>query len=177
MNRVPVYVLRCTAKLLNAMGLGPSDLKVDTEATKPWLEWYANLLLLHRRKCLLVTNAATLYSVFVPAVRKVDLQNIDSLFREQLEKSMAIIGIDRHDSERVLADLGRAVFAKTVDRSVLGSMTDLAIQIQYNMALRGELEELDTMALHRDLNSVPMGALGYSCAIDRWRQCIGEPAK
>src|SRR4051812_31371037 len=37
-------------------------------------DWYANVLWLERRKCLLLTHAGTLFSVFVPDVRAPQLR-------------------------------------------------------------------------------------------------------
>ena len=37
-------------------------------------DWYANLLWLERRKCLLLTHAGTLFSGFVPDVRAAELR-------------------------------------------------------------------------------------------------------
>jgi hypothetical protein len=55
-------VVRCTGKLLNLLGSRSVDL-VDAPADDD--EWYANLLWLDRRKCLLITHAGTLFSLFV----------------------------------------------------------------------------------------------------------------
>ena len=39
-------------------------------------DWYANLLWLDGRKCLLLAHAGTLFSVFVPDIRKADMVSI-----------------------------------------------------------------------------------------------------
>jgi hypothetical protein len=66
-------VLRCTAKVLNLLGARTKDL-VSMERSDD--DWYANVLWLDRRKCLLTAHAGTLFSVFVPAVHKADLTPI-----------------------------------------------------------------------------------------------------
>jgi hypothetical protein len=63
-------VLRCTAKMLSLLGARPRDL-VTIEPSDQ--DWYANLLWLDGRKCLLLAHAGTLFSVFVPNIRKADL--------------------------------------------------------------------------------------------------------
>ena len=60
-------IVRCTAKLRALVGRQaqpPSDPVVSPD------DFYANLLIIERRKCLLVTHAATLFSVFCPDVRR-----------------------------------------------------------------------------------------------------------
>ncbi len=59
-------VLRCTAKMLTLLGARPRD-PVTIEPSDE--DWYANLLWLDGRKCLLLAHAGTLFSVFVPNIR------------------------------------------------------------------------------------------------------------
>ena len=72
---VPEYdrwvILRCTRKLLAV--IGPALVPGPAPAPSPE-DWYANLLWLDRRKCLLLTHSATLVSVFEADVRADDLR-------------------------------------------------------------------------------------------------------
>jgi len=68
---VSVVIVRCTAKLRALIG------RQAQERTDPGCspsDWYANLLVIERRKCLLVTHARTLFSVFAPDVRAAQLR-------------------------------------------------------------------------------------------------------
>jgi hypothetical protein len=56
-------ILRCTKKLLAV--IGPSLLAEPPPAPDAE-DWYANLLWSGRRKCLLMTHAATLFTIFEP---------------------------------------------------------------------------------------------------------------
>jgi len=62
-------ILRCTRRLLAV--IGPT--LVGEPAPAPDAEdWYANLVWFDRRKCLLLTHAATLFSIFEADVRAAD---------------------------------------------------------------------------------------------------------
>src|SRR5712692_9722833 len=63
-------VLRCTAKMLALLGARPRDLVTIGPSEE---DWYANLLWLDGRKCLLLAHAGGMFSVFVPDIRKADL--------------------------------------------------------------------------------------------------------
>lgn len=63
-------VLRCTAMMLKLLGARPGDLVPVKHNDQ---DWYANLLWLDGRKCLLLAHAGTLFSVFVPEVHEADL--------------------------------------------------------------------------------------------------------
>ncbi len=53
-------VVRCTGKLLNLLG-GQSVALVDSPPSTD--DWYANLLWVDQRKCLLVAHAGTLFAL------------------------------------------------------------------------------------------------------------------
>jgi len=53
-------ILRCTRKLLVVIGSPVAD---PAPARDPE-DWYANLLWFDQRKCLLLTHAATLFTIF-----------------------------------------------------------------------------------------------------------------
>lgn len=62
-------ILRCTGTVLALLRTPkPSPLEVSAQ------DWYANLLWIERRKCPLLTHAATVFSVFVPDVRAAELR-------------------------------------------------------------------------------------------------------
>ena len=66
-----MVVVRCTSKLLNLLGKRTILL---VEASPSNDDWYANLLWIDRRKCLLVVHAGTLFSLFVADIRVSDLR-------------------------------------------------------------------------------------------------------
>ena len=61
-------IVRCTARLLKLL----TPIEVSDVPSAPD-EWYANLVWIDRRKCLLLLHADTLFSVFVADVRKPQL--------------------------------------------------------------------------------------------------------
>ena len=71
--------LRCTGKVLNRLSRATG--KPNLASLSPSDDdWYVNLLWLDRRKCLLITHAATLFSVLAGDVRQADLNQIGPLF-------------------------------------------------------------------------------------------------
>jgi hypothetical protein len=112
-------ILRCTKKLLTAIGTQQlADCPPDDE------DWYANLLWLSGRKCLLLTHAATLFTVFEAEVRVVHLRDLGRLVTGLVSRELMREGL----STDTFGNLASAcvVLAKTADRSVLGCMNDMA---------------------------------------------------
>jgi hypothetical protein len=141
-----VVVLRCTARLLKLVGPRPGDLVRAEPAAD---DWYANLLWLDRRKCLLLAHASTLFSVFVPGVRKSDLVPtgpvVMSLIQEELRAESLPL-----DCLGVLAPSSVEI-ARTASRVVLGYMNEMGWYCKYAVAAHGGLDCCNAVQLNREL--------------------------
>jgi len=145
-------ILRCTKKLLAVLGAG----RVAEPGPTPDAEdWYANLLWFDRRKCLLLTHAATLFSIFEADVRAVDLRATHRLVTELVERELRREGLPRATFGNLRSQ--ELILAKTADRSVLGCMNDMAFLCEVAISDAGGLAHFDlgelNHALHRNINS------------------------
>jgi hypothetical protein len=119
-------ILRCTGKLLALFGTRQASLPTPAPSDD---DWYANLLWLDRRKCLLLVHAGTLFPVFGADVRKAALNPIGD----------AIVGLIRHElvEENLPIDTfgelkpGSVSLARTASRVVLGYMNEMARYCEY----------------------------------------------
>ena len=132
-------------------------------------EWYVNLLRIERRNCLLFAEARTLYVFLVPGVVKKDVENLPALFAEGLRMNLLRDGIPSDTAHRV-AEVEPFHLAKTRDRRVLGSMTDLTHHYRYHIESEGGLAHADLQGLNRRMNRVPMSMLGMDYSIDAVRE-------
>jgi hypothetical protein len=139
-------VLRCTAKVLNLLGARPRDLVTSEPADD---DWYANLLWIERRKCLLLAHAGTLFSVFIPGIRKADLLPIGPTVVSLIHDQLRIEGVpvDRFG----VLDPNAVELGKTASRSVLGYMNEIGRFCEYAVAGRGGLERCDLDELNREI--------------------------
>ena len=139
-------LLRCTARLLNLIGdrAGPV-----AEVPPGKDEWYATVLIIERRKCLLIVHADTLFAVFDPDVRVAQFDDlglyvatlvVDALTSEGL--SGVALGSTDPASVRV---------AKTTSRSLLGHLNQMASEIEYAVASSGGLQRIDVVEVNRRL--------------------------
>ena len=78
-------ILRCTRRVLDLLSGRAITL---TELPPSDDDWYLNLLWLERQKCLLITHAGTLFSVFVAGVRKTDLRPIGPYIVKAVEAEL-----------------------------------------------------------------------------------------
>ena len=117
-------VVRCTGKLLSLLGKQSVRL---VEAPPSSDDWYANLLWLDRRKCLLITHAGTLFSLFVADIRVNDVRPferhiVDLLTGALLDEGLPSDALGRFEPSEVR-------LAKTTSRHVLGVMNQMAFEI------------------------------------------------
>ena len=166
--------IRCTQKLLKEIGIKDVSLiEVETHCDK-FGDWYANLLYISRRKCVLFTNEKTLYSFLIPRVKRSSLTRLHELFLSELQINLFSEGFDHTvvtDLPKKYRDFG---IARTRSRSVLGSMTDFALQLKYIFMDREGPDSSNIIEINQRINRVPMKAIGYKYSIERLRTAISK---
>jgi len=166
-------IIRCTAKLLTELKTKPTNGPSQSSA---WCDWHANLLWVDRKKCLLFTNNQTLYSFFLPSMKKPILENFEEVFRLGLFKSLMTEGFAETQIEYVFREQ-HIVIAKTNSRSILGSMNDLAFQIKSMVYATGGLANADLSEINRQLNRIPMSAIKYKVSIDELKRLLADAGR
>ena len=137
-------VIRCTAKMLKLLGTRPSalaELEPDDD------DWYVNLLWFERRKCLLLMHVGTNFAVFVPDVKKADLDPLGAVLVDAIVTALDSEGLP-HDALGVL-DGANVELAKTASRRALGVMNDVALHIDYSLDRYGSVLDVDVITLNR----------------------------
>jgi hypothetical protein len=81
-------ILRCTKKLLDV--IKPAGLAEDARSPE---DWYANLLWLDGRKCLLLTHVATLFTVFESDVPAAGLRDTRTTVTGLIARELAREGL------------------------------------------------------------------------------------
>jgi hypothetical protein len=151
-------ILRCTKKLLTLGSWQLIDRPPDGE------DWYANLLWLSGRKCLLLTHAATLFTVFGADVRAADLHDPGRLVTGLISRELLR---ERRPADTFgNPDPAGVSLAKTADRSVLGCMNDMAFMCETVTTRSGGLATTDIADLNRALRRNINSARGYQPPIE-----------
>ncbi len=149
-------VLRCTKKLLAVLGAN----RVAKPGPAPDAEdWYANLLWFDRRTCLLLTHAATLFSIFEADVRAADLRATLRLVTELVERELRRESLPPATFGNLRSQ--ELILAKTTDRSVLGCMNDMAFLCEVAISDAGGLAYCDLGELNHTLRCNINSSRGY----------------
>ena len=147
-------ILRCTGKVL-AVLRSPKPEPVEVSAQ----DWYANLLWIESRKCLLLTHVGTVFSVFAPDISAAQLRPPGPLVVERIQdalraENLPVTAFGRLDGDAVTV-------APTADRRILGTMNDHAGFVEHVVALDGGLARCDLDRLHRSLHRTINSITGY----------------
>lgn len=161
-------IVRCTNRLIELLGLRPASL---VQALPTEDDWYANLLWIDRRKCLLFTHAGTLFSIFASDVLKRDLQPFGAYLVRIIEARLR----EEHLPADALGELDAesVLLAPTASLSVLGFMSDMARACHYQVEDSGGLDRTDVEALNRRLLRTLHDRDGYHDPLELVAQRIG----
>jgi hypothetical protein len=164
-------ILRYTRKVLDLLGGRAVTL---TEPPPADDDWYLNLLWVDGRKCLLLTHAGTLLSVFVAGVRKADLRPITLYVVKVVEAELRSESLPPDALGRLDPDAVR--LSKTASRSVLGFMNDMAVHCRHEVADAGGLSRCDISELNHRLRRTLHNRGGYAYPIELVAQRLAAGA-
>ena len=148
-------IFRLTEKLAKKIKVAP--LQPIPADPNPYADWTAHLFTTARTQYILVSNTESLYSVVMPGKGVTS----DSAFLHAVANAIGeFLPADGNEFifKRFIApEMGKAAFAKTLNRSVTGSMNDLIFQAKIDL-LHFSLSLSDVSSR---LNEVPMSFLEY----------------
>lgn len=143
------FTIHATRKLLERVKQPVGD---PVEASTVLGNWYANVLSWRPQVALLVSES-TLLPVFVPLA---PARTMALRFPEQLALVLDRIGAPKEFVTAEVAAMGEGSFAKTANRSVLGSMNDFAYLAGFH---RDAGNVVDLVALSASMAETPCSPL------------------
>lgn len=165
----------CTRKAAKEADLSEAQLTKDPQDDSPLGSWHAHLFFRRRKKCLIFTNTRTLYSFVVENVKRADARNLAALFRKELRRSLFHEEFSAEIMRKVTSETENIQFARASNRSVLSSMNDLIWQHDGYAETVEEQGREDLVAVNRQINRTPMGAMQYALPVERFKELLGVP--
>jgi hypothetical protein len=151
-----MITLRCTRRVLDILN-DPINEHLS-EPTAALGEWYVNLIPVEHLAAYILVNSATLLTILLPAAK---LYSLIPALPQRASRLLHRLGVPERLIEEETAQMLEAQIAKTASRSVLGSMNDLTVQVQY----MAEIDEYDDIINLDDvefrLSQIPYKSLGY----------------
>lgn len=151
------------------MGVKKSDL-VEEEPRFSYLgPWHANLIYIDGKKCVLFVNNRTLFNFIAPDVSRVQIRELNALFKDGLKNVLAGENLEDAIEERICAEYAEVAYGNANNRSVLGSMNDLASHYKFHILREGGISSPAIPSIISRLNRMPMGAIGHGYPIEALR--------
>ena len=164
-------IIRCTQKLLAELKNKSTQ---EESARGPFWSWHANVFNLERRKCVLITNDTTLFTMFIPALKKPDFESFHFVIGQHLFKNFLHENIPQRQIEAVLSECENIKYEKTNNRSVLGAMNDKKSQLEYLISADGGVAGTDIYEINHKLNRIISRAVGYKYPIEMLKEKLQE---
>jgi hypothetical protein len=123
-----VFILRCTQKLLDRLNATPESEPAAADTVLG--DWYANLIHVGRIQVVLAVSERSLLPIVVPAR---DGRTLVHRLSEALGPMLSAIGVPTDDAAAERGGMQNWSVGKTANRRVLGSLNDLAFQLQVGL--------------------------------------------
>ena len=162
-----MVVLRCTQKLLVRLKQ-VGDLP-PVESTTRLGDWYGNILRIGRRQHLLFISERSRLPVVFPIS---EARQLGTVFPDAVCERLAMVGIAARDIADERMRMSELAFGRTRNRSLLGTLNDIAFMAQSVDARRTEPESPEE--LMRFLSQTPILPLDGASPIELTRAAFGR---
>jgi hypothetical protein len=164
-------IIHCTKKLLKEIDVPlvePDKIPSNPEGLG---NWYANLIGIDRRRCLLFTNEKTLYTFLIPKVSKGNLKNIENEFLTHLTYNLQSegFGLEVVSIQQEYKEIG---FAKTSNKRVLGSLNEFAFEYEFLIRREGGIKSVKILEVNRQINRTIKVAIHYQHPIEALKKVL-----
>lgn len=160
-----MQLIKCTKKLQKEMGLKKNNISENEPKESCLGSWHANLIYIDGKKSVLFANDKTLFNFIVPNIPRAEIKKLSKVFKHNLECVLSSEGISEEMKTKILLEYKSIEYGNTTNKSVLGSLNDLAFHYKHRIALEGGDSHAIPDIINK-LNHMPMGALEYLFPIE-----------
>lgn len=159
-----MLILEVTKKL-------ETELKVNTHNVIPMEEdkfysWHADIFMYNRRKCIILMNDKTRYSIVLYGLKKEQFKNLQQVITDAIVENFTEEGFEGEVIENYIQKLGYILYSKTNDQNILEQITDMEyITVQsYFKELLNE-DKINQAELNKKVNRTILGKWKYKYGI------------
>lgn len=168
-----MYQLRCTKKVQDVLGLKPADLTEVQDESFTIGNWYVNLFIADRRKCLVFMEEKTLMSFVLVGYRKEHAKDIGKIFKNGVLQLLELEGFPTEIIEAYEKAPEEVLFTKTASKKLLGNMNDVLGGYEHFIYTDGGLKHCDFTNATLRINRTPQRTLEWKYPIDALHELFG----
>ena len=158
-------LIECTKKLADAMKINVTP--YDATHADSFYEWHANVFTFDRRKCVVLMNNKTRYSIVFYGMKMKEFKEFDVIALKAIKDTFLAEGFSEAVVDRYLERCGDVQYSKTHDRSIIGQLNDAIISISWKLEDFLPTEQVHMMDLSMWAGeNLLCGPIGYAAPID-----------
>lgn len=164
-----LLTFKCTKKVQDYLSLLPEEISPAELNSESLLgDWYVNLLVIDRRKCLLFVNERTLMSFIAFGIKKSNRlkDQIHELFIHHLFQLGKLVDLPLEGLGQVLDEYFESRYSKTSSKRLLGHMNELAYLYQDIIMDEGGFTYCDLNRIIFDMNHMPQSNIGFKDSVE-----------
>ncbi|MCK8817619.1 plasmid pRiA4b ORF-3 family protein [Natroniella sulfidigena] len=149
-----MLIFNCTKKLRNEINF-PIEV-VAEEDRDDFYNWHVHLFRINRRKCVMLMNVATRYSIFLYGLKKKDFENFNALCIAAIKKNFKADRIDKEHITEYFAKTGEIKYTKTYNRSVISTLNNMKRDTEFRIDDFLPTERMNLIRLNKVNNDTPI---------------------
>lgn len=139
-------------------------LEITIDEANELQDFHCNLIKFGRNNCILLTHNTTLFSFVLYGLKAKDFKDFEFILKEYIFKILLALNFSQEQIEKVLSFIEHINYAKTNNKSVLGSMNEMVYHIDEYL-YRG----YDIISIHERINQIPYKTIEYASAIEKFK--------
>jgi len=161
-QNISMLYLKCTGAVQKVLGLSKNLFFDAIPCTASLGNWYIHRFDIGRRRAYIFMSEATLLSfILFQGKKPVTAESLPNMMLAGLQQLLQMRGISEDAIDRALAPYHEGRFAKTDNRSDLGSLNDLVQRYQWIIEDGGGLDRCDLTQIIMGTNAMPQRRLGW----------------
>jgi Domain of unknown function (DUF6933) len=152
-----MFFLHCTKKAQDRLKVKPTECSQDS--TTRLGDWHCHEFTASRRKYLVFVNEQTLLPVVIPVKGLEITAEYLELFKQRLFKTFIFMNLPDDKFMPELLEMDDVNFAKTSNRSVIGSMNEIIADARFLSEIQNM--DVDSPAMFERLSTIPFKANNY----------------
>ena len=159
--------LKCTQEVQKVVGLRKENLASPEPSEAPLGNWYINRFNLGRRKAYIFMSETTLLSfILFQGKKPVTIESLPNMLLGGLEQLLQMKGLPASAIDKAFEHYDAGLYAKTDNRSDLGSLNDLVNHYQWGVEGEGGLSHCDLTGIIMSVNDMPQRRIGWQTSWD-----------
>jgi len=136
--------------------------------------WSANVFYVSHKKCWIITNSVTFYTVILQDIASSEIKNINEIFTYTL--------LDQLQTDRITIDIMEVqetfgeveLFTTNNDRRTIGVQNSLNVNLDDWKYEFGDFSNWPFRDLNRRINGIPYKQIGWKNPIEKMKEVLGK---